>query len=182
MRKAALQLLAALLQYNPFGGELPEGRFEASLAEWKAKLKVCLQTPHSLCLHTAKSLPCESHSECRPLHHALCESSHARIGMQELAPEGVKVKEDPFESGEAEEAADASPQVKAEPEDAAMDGGAAVGLGEGAGADGALPEEDEHAQMEVPQEEAVQMPATQDDPGAQLGAQSLAGRDDLSRL
>ena len=42
VRKAALQLLAALLQYNPFGGELPEGRFEASLAEWKAKLQVCL--------------------------------------------------------------------------------------------------------------------------------------------
>lgn len=40
MRKAALQLLTALLQYNPFGGELPEGRFEASLAEWKAKLQV----------------------------------------------------------------------------------------------------------------------------------------------
>ena len=41
MRKAALQLLAALLQYNPFGGELPEGRFEASLTEWKAKLQAC---------------------------------------------------------------------------------------------------------------------------------------------
>ncbi len=40
MRKAALQLLAALLQYNPFGGELPEGRFEASLAEWTTKLQV----------------------------------------------------------------------------------------------------------------------------------------------
>lgn len=40
MRKAALQLLTALLLYNPFGGELPEGRFEASLAEWKAKLQV----------------------------------------------------------------------------------------------------------------------------------------------
>ena len=40
MRKAALQLLTALLQFNPFGGDLPEGRFEASLAEWKAKLQV----------------------------------------------------------------------------------------------------------------------------------------------
>lgn len=40
MRKAALQLLTALLLYNPFGGELPEGRFEASLTEWKAKLQV----------------------------------------------------------------------------------------------------------------------------------------------
>ncbi len=40
VRKAALQLLAALLQYNPFGGELPEGRFEASLAEWTTKLQV----------------------------------------------------------------------------------------------------------------------------------------------
>ena len=92
------------------------------------------------------------------------------------------MKEDPFESGEAEEAADASPQVKAEPENAAMDGGAAVGSGEGAGADGALPEEGEHAEVEVPQEEAVQMPATQDDPGAQLGVRSLAVRDDLSRF
>ena len=41
VRRAALQLLTALLLYNPFGGELPEGRFEASLTEWKAKLKVC---------------------------------------------------------------------------------------------------------------------------------------------
>ena len=40
VRKAALQLLTALLLYNPFGGELPEGRFEASLTEWKAKLQV----------------------------------------------------------------------------------------------------------------------------------------------
>ena len=40
VRKAALQLLRALLLYNPFGGELPEGRFEASLTEWRAKLQV----------------------------------------------------------------------------------------------------------------------------------------------
>ena len=49
VRKAALQLLAALLQYNPFGGELPEGRFEASLAEWKAKLQVCQHVLGSVC-------------------------------------------------------------------------------------------------------------------------------------
>ena len=85
--------------------------------------------------------------------------------MQELAPE--EVKEDPFESGEAGEAAEAGPQVKAEPEEAAMTGGAAVGSGESAEADGALPEEDRHAEVEVPQEEAVHMPATQGDPGAQ---------------
>ena len=45
VRKAALQLLAALLLYNPFGGELPEGRFEASLTEWKAKLQVTSNQP-----------------------------------------------------------------------------------------------------------------------------------------
>ena len=50
MRKAALQLLATLLQYNPFGGELPEGRFEASLAEWTAKLQVT-SVPLTASLH-----------------------------------------------------------------------------------------------------------------------------------
>ena len=101
------------------------------------------------------------------LHVVFCGRARMCFGMQELAPD--EVKEDPFESGEAGEAAEASSQVKAEPEDAAMDGGGAVGLGESAEAGGTLPEDDEHAEVEEPQEEAVQMPATQDDPGSQLG-------------
>ena len=40
VRRAALQLLMALLLYNPFGAQLPEACFAASLAEYKAKLQV----------------------------------------------------------------------------------------------------------------------------------------------
>lgn len=40
VRRAALQLLMALLLYNPFGARLPEACFAASLAEYKAKLQV----------------------------------------------------------------------------------------------------------------------------------------------
>lgn len=40
VRRAALQLLMALLLFNPFGAQLPEACFAASLAEYKAKLQV----------------------------------------------------------------------------------------------------------------------------------------------
>ena len=40
MRKAALQLLVALLMYNPFGGELPLELFANSLQEYSDKLEV----------------------------------------------------------------------------------------------------------------------------------------------
>ncbi|CAL8472231.1 g11773 [Coccomyxa elongata] len=39
VRRAALQLLMALLLFNPFGAQLPEACFAASLAEYKAKLQ-----------------------------------------------------------------------------------------------------------------------------------------------
>ena len=39
MRRAALGLLGALLLYNPFGAQLPEPAFAASLAEYRAKLQ-----------------------------------------------------------------------------------------------------------------------------------------------
>lgn len=48
MRKAALQLLVAMLMYNPFGGELPLELFANSLQEYSDKLKVtlcCLLVP-----------------------------------------------------------------------------------------------------------------------------------------
>ena len=61
VRKAALQLLAALLLYNPFGGELPEGRFEASLTEWRAKLQV-IHTPLPMALPDGFHLPCRNPS------------------------------------------------------------------------------------------------------------------------
>lgn len=40
VRRAALQLLMALLLFNPFGAQLPEACFAASLAEYRAKLQV----------------------------------------------------------------------------------------------------------------------------------------------
>ena len=49
MRKAALQLLVAMLMYNPFGGELPLELFANSLQEYSNKLKVtlcCLLVPY----------------------------------------------------------------------------------------------------------------------------------------
>lgn len=45
VRRAALQLLTALLLYNPFGAQLPETCFAASLAEYQAKLQVILCSP-----------------------------------------------------------------------------------------------------------------------------------------
>ena len=41
MRKQALALLGALLMQNPFGPELPEDRFVASLEEYTRKLQAC---------------------------------------------------------------------------------------------------------------------------------------------
>ncbi len=48
MRKAALQLLVAMLMYNPFGEELPLELFANSHQEYSDKLKVslcCLLVP-----------------------------------------------------------------------------------------------------------------------------------------
>ena len=41
VRRAALGLLGALLLYNPFGAQLPEAAFSASLSEYRAKLQAC---------------------------------------------------------------------------------------------------------------------------------------------
>ena len=60
MRKAALQLLVAMLMYNPFGGELPLELFANSLQEYSDKLKVplcCL--PVSCCCESPAVRHCE---------------------------------------------------------------------------------------------------------------------------
>lgn len=51
MRRAALQLLMAMLLYNPFGAQLPEDCFAASLAQYKARLQVCILS-HPLSEHS----------------------------------------------------------------------------------------------------------------------------------
>ena len=46
VRKAALQLLGELLASNPFGPQLPEADFAASLAHFRARLQVRLPPQH----------------------------------------------------------------------------------------------------------------------------------------
>lgn len=55
VRRAALQLLTALLLYNPFGAQLPEACFAASLAEYRAKLQVTLHLPCTSSVHAHPS-------------------------------------------------------------------------------------------------------------------------------
>ena len=82
--------------------------------------------------------------------------------MQELAPPEPK-KEDPFEGMEAE-TAELATGVKQEPEEDAQVGQAASEDAEMA--DAAPEEAVESAEVEeLPEEEAVHMPASQDDPG-----------------
>lgn len=83
--------------------------------------------------------------------------------MQELAPEEPK-EEDPFNGIEAEEAAESAAEVKEEPEQDLQ-----AGM-EDADMVPAQPEQEckDAGMEEVPDEETVHMPATQDDPGVKL--------------
>ena len=83
--------------------------------------------------------------------------------MQELAPPEPKQEEDPFEGAEAE-AAEPAAGVKQEPEEEAEGGEAAAGDTEMADAEPKQAEEDAEV-VELLEDEAVHMPASQDDPG-----------------
>ncbi len=82
--------------------------------------------------------------------------------MQELAPEEPR-EEDPFEGTEAEQAAESATAVKKDSEEEAQAGTKDAGM-----APTKPEQESEDAEMEeVPDEENVHMPATQDDLGAE---------------
>lgn len=90
--------------------------------------------------------------------------------MQELAPPEPK-QEDPFEDAEAE-APEPAAAAKEEPGKEAEGGEAAGGDAEMADAEPEQAKEDAEV-IDIPEDEAVHMPASQDDPGFALPSMRL---------
>ena len=87
------------------------------------------------------------------------------VKVQELAPQEPK-KEDPFEDAEAE-AAEPPAAVKQEPDEEREGGEAAARDAEMADAGPEQAEKDAEV-VDIPEDEVVHMPASQDDPGTSL--------------